>query len=327
VRLLKTVVTGGAGFIGSHLVKRLLDEGREVVIADDFSRGSRLNLSDLGVQIKCQKIDLSEYDQALRVINGADVVFHLAARVGSIEYLHGDEMSELRALQTNLVVDVNVFRACLETKVKKMIYASSVSVYPIDLQQSHNVVLSEDDLRYISPEGGYGWAKLIGEIQPQWMKNIKIGIARIFNVYGENEEPDENAHVIPALIRKAILYPQEEFRVWGNGEQTRCFLYVADAVDALMKLEEKASIPPVVVNIGSDEAVAIKIIAEKIAKLSGKNIKIIYDVTKPVGPLSRTADLSKARALLGWQPKTSLDEGLRRTYLWAEKRLMSVMHT
>ena len=318
---MKTVVTGGAGFIGSHLVKRLLDEGREVVVADDFSRGNMLNLKDLGVEINCEKVDLRNYSQALKVLDGADVVFHLAARVGSVEYLHGNELAELEALQSNLVIDANVFRACLEKKIKKIVYASSVSVYPIDLQQSQGAIFSEDDLRYVNPEGGYGWSKFLGEIQLQWMKDIEVSIARIFNVYGECGELGETSQVIPALIRKAISYPREEFIVWGSGEQTRCFLYVADCIDALMKLEMKASNPAVIVNVGSDQQVPIRVIAEKIVWISGKSMAIRYDPSKPVGPISRTADISKVKALVGWRPKTSLDEGLKRTYAWVERRL------
>jgi nucleoside-diphosphate-sugar epimerase len=330
---LRTVVTGGAGFIGSHLVKRLIGEGREVVVASDFSRLGTENLSSLGIEVQCQEVDLRDYNQALRVMEGAEAVFHLAARVGSIEYLHGTKMSELEALQANLMIDANTFRACLKNNVKKLIYASSVAVYPMDRQYSFGAIFSEEDLdlsqnqpwtsdtghRTINPDGGYGWAKLIGELQLSWMENIDIGIARIFNIYGENEPLGESAHVVADLIRKAILYPEEEFVVWGNGEQTRDFLYVTDCVEALLKLEEKASSPPIVVNIGSGEATPIKTVAEKVAQFSGKNLKVRYDPAKPVGPLSRTADITKAKALLKWRPKITLDEGLERTYLWVER--------
>jgi GDP-D-mannose 3',5'-epimerase len=321
---MKTLVTGGAGFIGSHLVKRLLDEGRDIILVDDFSRGDLQNLLDLGVNIGCQKMDLTNYDEAVTIFEDVDVVYHLAALVGSVEYLHHDEASELNALQRNLLIDVNVLRASLEKAVKSLIYTSSVSVYPIDLQYSKKVVLSEDDLRYINPEGGYGWAKFLGELQLQWIRKIKVGIARPFNIYGENEELSERSHVVPALIRKAIRFPQEDFIVWGNGEQSRCFLYVSDAVDALIRLEEVASTPPVIVNIGSEKTTSINELAEKIVHLSGKEIEVKYDETKPTGPISRTADITKTKQILNWQPKVSLDDGLRRTYKWAQKKLSSV---
>ena len=159
----------------------------------------------------------------------------------------------------------------------------------------------------------------MGEIQLSWVKDMDIGIARIFNVYGENEAADENAHVVPALIQKAIGYPSNEFIVWGDGNQSRDFLYVSDAIDALLRLEEKASHPPTIVNIGSHVAVPISALAEEIVKISGKNMSIKYDPSKPVGPISRTADTSRTRALLEWSPKIDLADGLKRTYTWLDK--------
>ena len=341
---MKTVVTGGAGFIGSNLARALVDQGREVVIGDDFSRGNRLNLSDLGIQAECQEVDLRDFTQALELTQGAETVFHLAARVGSLDWLHGSEMAELEALQTNLLIDTNTFRACIQNRVEKIIYASSVSVYPIHIQNQPNITFSESDLELnsltsctqgtqpttvtadyrlptVNPEGGYGWAKLLGEIQLSWVKDIEIGIARIFNIYGENGELGKSSHVVLSLIRKAIRYPSERFIVWGDGKQSRDFLYVSDVADALLKLEEKASNPPAVVNVGSDKAVSIGELAEKIVRLSAKNMEIEYDTGKPVGPTSRTANIARARARLDWQPKVSLEEGLKRTYAWAEKRL------
>jgi nucleoside-diphosphate-sugar epimerase len=327
---MKTVVTGGAGFIGSNLVRALLDQGREVTIADDFSRGSRINLSDLDIKAKCLELDLRNYNSALQATAGADIVFHLAARVGSVDSLHGSEMIELEALQTNLLIDANVFRACLQNGVKKIIYTSSVSVYPIHLQDRPGAIFSENDclipngkseMPISNPEGGYGWAKFIGEIQLSWLKGIKVGIARIFSAYGENGKMGKNPHVVLSLIRKAIRYPNEEFTVWGDGSRTRDFLYVADVISALLKLEEQATTPPVIVNIGGSHPVSIKELAETVIRISGKDMKIMYDLSKPVGPFSRTSDNTKAKNLLGWETKTSLEDGLRRTYAWEEKRL------
>jgi nucleoside-diphosphate-sugar epimerase len=419
---MKTVVTGGTGFIGSHLVKNLLKQGREIIMVSDLAHLGIENLTDLGLRTSdfgLRRADLSDYHQALKALEGADSVFHLAARVGSLEYLHGSELAELRALQTNLAIDANVFRACLENRVKKLVYASSCAVYPMDKQYSPGAVFSEDELdlkclactqgaqqtimtsdfgprtsglgpRTINPDGGYGWSKLLGELQLSWMREgkgtldlglrtsdlghrtsdsghrtIKIGIARIFNIYGENEPLGEKAHVIADLIRKAILYPKEEFIVRGDGKQSRDFLYVSDCVDALLRLEQKISnlnesqsnlyksplsrprtsdigprtsdlghrtsdvghgtsdigLRTLTVNIGSGEAVSIGTIAQKVVELSGKNMEIKYDTSKPVGPTSRTADITKAKTLLNWHPKISLNEGLKRTYTWVEKRL------
>lgn len=328
----------------------------------DIGRQNDLGLTTSDIEVK--KVDLRDYAQTLKAIEGADVIFHLAARVGSIEYLHGSEMSELAALQTNLMLDANVFKACLEEGVKKIIYASSCAVYPMQPQFSSDAILSEPDLDLkalthctqetqstqqtigtanyrlptVSPDGGYGWAKLMGELQLSLMarttnsrlktqdsglSTIKIGIARIFNVYGENEPLRKRAHVIADLARKAILYPKEEFIVYGDGNQTRDFLYISDCVDALLKLEAALSNSAnfITVNVGSGRATSVKEIAEKIIQISGRDINQKYNPGKSAGPLSRTADITKAKTLLGWEPKVSLDDGLRRTYTWAKKRL------
>lgn len=335
---MKTVVTGGAGFIGSNLVRKLLDVGREVAVVDDYSRGSLQNLldlgikpSDVGIDITSPAIDLREYEQALAVIQNTDTVFHMAAHIGSIDYLHGSDDNELTALQSNLAIDTNVFRACQNSNVKIIVYASSAAVYPVSLQHCPGVVLSENlvDIARnhvvsqveIDPDGGYGWAKLMGEIQLSLMSQINVGIARIFNVYGENQDLTTAVHVIPSLFLKAGRYPGDDFVVWGDGQQSRDFVYVQDCADALIALEGKAASCPLTVNIGSGEAVNIATVAEKVITLSDKNIRIKYDSGRPIGPISRTADISRAKSLLGWQPQTSLDEGLRQTFSWINGRI------
>ena len=331
---MKTVVTGGNGFIGSNLVKMLADDGRKVIVAGSFSPGED-HLAQMSVKVERRDVDLRDYRNAQAAIKGADIIFHLAARVGSLSYLHSTETAELIALQQNLAIDANVFRACFEAGVKKIVYASSCAVYPMDKQMSDGAVFKESDLALsqsfnpatlkpgmINPDGGYGWAKLMGEIQLWWSRNTDIGIARIFSAYGENESLGEKAHAMGDLIQRAVLNKGGDFIVYGDGKQSRDFLYVTDCARALIKLEEKASNPPITANIGSGQALSIGALAKKIVKISGKNFNIVFDTTKPVGPVSRTADMSRAKSLLGWQPQVSLDDGLRLTYNWAEDQLL-----
>jgi len=321
---MKTVVTGAAGFIGANLVRRLIQLGRDIRCVDNISRGKSTNLEGLPVDIVYA--DLRQYDQALKALDGADVVYHLAARVGSIDFLHGSSKAELDALQSNLAIDVNVFRACREVGVKKIVYASSVSVYPIDRQQRLGAIFKEDDIYPINPEGGYGWAKLMGEIQLGMMEECRSAAARIFNAYGEYCEYEGTAQVVPSLIRKAIRYPEEEFVVWGDGSQTRNLIYIQDCIDALLKMEEKASYPPLILNLGNEKTTTISELAETIVKVSGKRIEIRYDKSKPVGPLSRIPSIEKAVKELRWAPHTTLQSGLRLTYKWMEQILMVGSH-
>ena len=288
---MRTVVTGGNGFIGKRLVARL--EG-DVSIGD------------------LPGCDLQNYDDAISLIDGANVVYHLAAIIGSEKYMHGSDSAELNIMQSNLLIDTNVFRACIETKVKKIIYTSSCAVYPMRRQQYLGAIFSEEDSEIVDPDGGYGLAKLIGEKQLMWMHGIKVGVVRFFNVYGVGE----NNHAVSDLIRKAIAYPEKKFEVFG-GQQTRDFVYVDDCVDAMITLGNNVGELPTVVNIGSGQATSIKELVEKIIKISGKDIIPKY-VDIPIRQFSRTGNISRAKKVLGWEPKISLDEGLKRTYGWLE---------
>lgn len=325
---MKTIVTGGTGFIGSHLVKRLLDQGRDVTIVSNQPR-LNANLSTLKVcsnDIEFRQADLRDFGQTLKAVQGAESIFHFAGSVGSLES-HSGGSSEFFTLQSNLTIDANVIRASLERGVKKLIYASSCSVYPVD--NKPDVVYSEKDrlvvehvstgrrFKSLNPDGGYGWAKLIGEVELGLAKDINVSVARMFNIYGVNEPLEKGARLVGRLL-KTILQPNAEIVLTGDGNQTRDFLYVTDCVAALIQLEKKAETPPVTVNIGSGRPTSIGTVARKLVEISGKKVQIKFDISKAGGLLSRTADISKAKALLDWQPEVILDDGLRLTYEWAK---------
>jgi len=301
-----------------------MNDGHEISIVDNLSSGSVENLAGLGIDQDCVVGDLKDYEFAKRSLRGVQVVFHLAAEVGSVAYLHGSDARELAALQSNLVIDANVFRACLENGVRSVIYASSVSVYPFDQQLGAHVRFKEEDAeKHTNPEGGYGWSKYIGEKQLSLMPGVSVGVARIFHAYGENLylKPDRS-QVIASLIRKAIRYPEEDSVVWGDGSQRRCFVYVDDAIDALTRLwaraEERGSLT---VNVGSTEEITVRQLAGMVISRSGKRIALKFDESKPTGALSRMPSLDRVKEVLGWSPTTSFPDGLSRTYDWAERRL------
>lgn len=322
--LAKIAVTGAAGFLGSHVARHLMERGDELVLIDDLSAGFLDNLRGLGVEQKCLIGDLRDYKFARDSLKGVEKIFHFAAVVGSVAYLHGSNANEVDAMQSNLVIDSNVFRACTSHGIKKIIYPSSVSVYPIDEQFGSKVAFKEEDsLRKVNPEGGYGWAKYVAEKQLEMMPETICGVARIFHAYGENIYlPEDKSQVIGSLLRKAIHYPKEDFVVWGDGEQRRCFVFIDDVMDALIGLETRVDKGEnLTVNLGSTDEITVGKLAQMIVELSKKEIKIKFDLSKPRGALSRKPDLAFIKRELNWEPRTSLKDGLERTYSWAEKRL------
>jgi len=324
VKNTKTVlVTGAAGFIGSHLAKRLEDEGYKVKLVDDFSRGRQEYLDYLGVKAQCIRMDLREYTGYNKgYFEDVDEVYHCACRIGNNEYLHGSPKNKLRALQDNLAIDNTVFRICNELGIKKIIYTSSVSVYNVKKQRTfEDAIFSEDDLEgeQIHPEGGYGLAKFIGEKQLQIMsKNgIKTGIVRIFKSYGPCDDySDESGQVITTLMRKAINYPKEKFVLWGDGQVTRCLVYIDDLIDGIIKLSNYCDKESLIVNMGGKQPFYISELARKIISLTNKDVNIENDMSKPIGVKSRIPVLSLASKKLDWRPTTSIEKGLIETYKW-----------
>ena len=317
----KIVVTGAAGFIGSNLSKRLENDNYKLILLDNFSRGKQRYLDYLKVKTECLDVDLKNYEDTEIFIEGADAVFHIASRIGGNQFLHGSSSKELKAFQENMLIDRNVFTACQKYKIPKVIYTSSVSVYNTASQvNSPNAMFRETDLEKqpLDPEGGYGWAKFIGEKQLQMMF-CKYGIVRIFKSYGPCDDySEESGQVVCSLIRKAINYPKESYTVWGDGTTTRCLVYIDDLIDVLLKIYKDLNNGSTIINIGGKRPISVRELAETIIKVSNKKIKIKWDKTKPTGVKSRIPILDKAKKELDWQPTTSLEEGLRKTYKWME---------
>jgi nucleoside-diphosphate-sugar epimerase len=182
------------------------------------------------------------------------------------------------------------------------------------------VPLREDELFPALPESAYGWSKLVGQLEIGYIEKetgIPCCTLQFHNVYGS---PGARSQVIPALIRKAINYPEEEFNVWGSGKQGRAFIHVDDVVSALMLALEKGW-GHGWIQVGPSVCTSIAEIAETVIRISGKEITPFYDTSKPEGDKARSADYSKAREILGWEPKVSLEDGLRQQYEWIRQRL------
>lgn len=325
----RVLVTGGAGQIGSHLVARLASYGAVVTVADNLWRGKKTNLLDqagrpvIDLDRNFLELDLADPANCRRATEGQDVVYHLADVVAGINYVFGNQFS---LFNTNLLIDSNMLKASIEKGVRSYVYVGTACSYPAERQSKLNPPpFKEADVYPASPESSYGWSKLMGEMGCELAmkeKLLDIGVLRFHNVYGPHcEMSPEKSQVIPSLIRKALRYPQEEFVVWGSGRQRRAFVFVQDIVDALEAVVLKG-MNQGVIQIGPDYSTSIKEIAECVRSISGKQIEIRYDTTKPEGDVDRAADWSKARDILQWSPTTSIEAGLERTYAWCERQVL-----
>jgi GDP-D-mannose 3',5'-epimerase len=326
---MKVLVTGGAGQIGSHLVARLAAAGAEVEVADNLWRGHRENLIVGGKEVirldnSLHQVDLTDAHACERITRGRDVVFHLADVVAGINYVFGNQFS---LFNTNLRIDSNMLQAAVTHRVQHYIYVGTACSYPADMQLDTGQgtpLFREEDAYPALPESSYGWSKLMGEYQAGLAMNeglLNVGLLRFHNVYGPHcEMSPEKSQVIPSLIRKALRHREEPFIVWGSGRQRRAFLYVSDAVDALMSVVERG-MNAGVIQIGPDYSTSVREIAEQVVRISGQPIDIQYDTSKPEGDRDRAADYLRAREVLGWAPRVAIADGLQLTYDWCASRI------
>jgi len=315
------LVTGGASFIGSHLVDKLVRLGAQVTVVDNLSSGKLENLHQVIEKINFVNLNLewSSLNKLVEVFKGHEIVFHLAATHGGRGYIHTHPAD----VCSNFAIDHHVYEASLEAGIERVIFASSACVYPPKLQSEigSNYLLKEEDTDpsklddFLSADIEYGWTKLMGEVQLMaFIKQygLKGCSVRFVTAYGPREN---ETHAIIALIYKAFER-MDPYIIWGSGEQERDFTYVSDIVDGTVLAAERIT-DGTPINLGTGRRYKIKDVAEKIFEImSWRPNKIIYDETKPVGVISRALDISRAKRLLGWEPKVSLEEGLRKTVEW-----------
>jgi nucleoside-diphosphate-sugar epimerase len=326
---MKICVTGGAGMIGSNLVKRLVADQHEVKVIDNLWRGKLENLEVNGKYLINLEEDFFNIDlnnpanisDVEEIIKDVDVVIHLADIVAGIGYVFN---KQYEIFTLNNSINTNLFRAVSHSKIKKLIYVGTACSFPLELQNSIEAQLNDEDLYPANPESAYGWSKLIGQLELRYLAEIvdfEINTLILHNVYGPNcEYEGERTQVIPSIINRVIEAKDgDTIEVWGSGTQGRAFVHVNDIVNAITSALSKSNLPEYM-QIGPNYCTSIKELVETLIKISGKDLKIHFDTTKPEGDKGRFANYQIAKESIGWEPSVNLYDGLKETYEWIKSK-------
>jgi GDP-D-mannose 3',5'-epimerase len=319
------VITGGGGFIGGNLAKYFHEKGLTRIRAVDKKPLDQWYLCLPGVENL--RLDCSKEDACERVCDGAAEVYNLAADMGGMGFIERFRVECLRSV----LINTHMIDAAYRAGARRYFFSSSACAYNILLQQDPNVTaLKETDAYPAMAERGYGWEKLISEMfcQEYWAeRGLKTFIARFHNVYGPDGTWDGGREKAPAAICRKVVEALDQgsdrIDIWGDGNQTRSFMYIADCVkgiDMIMHCDELTATP---INLGSSELVSINELVSKVERIAGITLKRQYDLTAPRGVGGRNSDNTFIKRVLKWEPNTTLDMGLRHTYEWIKDQYHS----
>ena len=312
----KIVVCGGGGFIGGHLVADLRRQGHTDIRSVDVKPLSEWYQTFPDVENL--RLDLQEKEACEKALAGARVVYNLAADMGGMGFIENN-----RALcMLSVLINTHLCMAARARKVERFFYASSACVYAADKQVSADVVaLKEGDAYPAQPEDGYGWEKLFSERMCRHFREdfgLTTRVARYHNVYGPLGTYDGGREKAPAaMCRKVIqakLSGKHEIEIWGDGKQTRSFMYIDDCLRGTQAITASDIIEPI--NLGSSELVTINGLADIVEEIAGIKLKRTYNLKAPKGVNGRNSDNTLIQKLLGWEPDTRLRDGMEKTYRW-----------
>jgi GDP-D-mannose 3',5'-epimerase len=311
----KILVTGAGGFIGGHLVKKLFSLGYKVKAVDIKPFDEWFQIYK---EVENFSLDMTDKENCFEMVKGVDDVINMACNMGGMGFIENNKA----LCMLSVLVNTHMLMACKKFEVKRYFFSSSACAYNKDLQNDTSISgLKESDAYPANPEDGYGWEKLFSERMCRHFLEdygLDVKVARYHNIFGPYGTYDGGREKAPAaLCRKIInsnLENKDTIDVWGDGEQTRSFLYIDDCVEATLKLFESDKHGPI--NIGSEEKVSINEMIDKIEKISNKKVKRNYQLDKPKGVRGRNSDNTLIRSQLGWEPKYSLYQGLEKTYNW-----------
>ena len=317
----KAVVCGAGGFIGGHLVQTLLSNGVDVVRAVDIKPLNDWYQSSSDVENLT--LDLKDTESCLKAAHGATVVFQLAADMGGMGFIENNKALCMLSVLTN----THMLMAARDKGVERFFYSSSACVYNAEKQTSPNVVaLKEEDASPAMPEDGYGWEKLFSERMCRHFEEdygLQCRVARYHNVYGPLGTWTGGREKAPAAVCRKVIQAKasgkHEIEIWGDGKQTRSFMYIDDCTKGTQMITESDIREPL--NLGSDELVTINQLVDIAEEIAGVKLKRNYNLRAPKGVNGRNSDNTKIQHDLGWAPSIKLREGLAKTYAWIESEM------
>jgi len=317
----KILIAGAGGFIGGHLTNQLLKNNNQIIAADIKPLKYWFQLFD---NCKNYSVDLKDKKECFKLARNVDYVFNMACNMGGMGFIENNKAE----CMLSVLINTHLLEACVKNNVKRYFFSSSACVYNGKKQNKAFIDgLREEDAYPAEPEDGYGWEKLFSERMCKHFNEdfkLDVRIARYHNVYGPMGTFDGGREKAPAaLCRKivnCIINQKNHIDVWGDGEQTRSFLYIDDCIEGTLRLFESEYTEPL--NIGSDEQVSINQMINIIKDISGiKKLNKNYQLDKPKGVRGRSSDNERAIKILNWSYKTSLKDGLKKTYDWILKEM------
>ena len=316
------VIAGAGGFIAGSLTRYFHDQGFTRIRAVDKKPLPDWYQRVEGVE--CLSMDLSGKENSVRAVEGAVEVYNMAADMGGMGFIERFRVECLRSV----LINTHLVEAAYRAGAQRYFFSSSACAYNITLQQDPNVrALKESDAYPAMAERGYGWEKLISEMfcQEYWAeRGMETHIARFHNVYGPNGTWDGGREKAPAAICRKVIEAKDtgkhEITIWGDGYQTRSFMYISDCVfgiDQIMHCEQLIATP---INLGSSELIAINDLVSLAEEIGGVKLQRHYDLSAPRGVAGRNSDNTFIQQVLGWEPKTPFRDGLAKTYAWIESQ-------
>jgi GDP-D-mannose 3',5'-epimerase len=323
----KYLICGAGGFIGGHLVKKLLCDGHEVICADIKPLEYWFQIYE---ENKNFSLDLKEYENCLKVSKGVDYVYNMACNMGGMGFIENNKAE----CMLSVLINTNLLRACLKNNVKKYFFSSSACVYNGSKQLKTFIPgLKETDSYPADPEDGYGWEKLFSErMCRHFTEDFKFptSIVRYHNVYGPLGTFDGGREKAPAALCRKIAIAKinkiKSIEVWGDGQQTRSFMYIEDCIKGTEMIFNSNQVAEVF-NLGSSEQVSINQMINQIEEISGYKVDRKYMLNKPKGVRGRNSDNEKIIKVYNWQPSTLLKDGLEKTYKWIYDQIIKKDNT